>query len=101
MEIPDAVHHHGVVVVVMGPDPAQQRNRKEAINPGAMQGLHWHPGESEVGRTGGVKGGDLQAIAKGVVGGGYLPDSLNRATTKWIHRLNNVEYLQWHWVKIF
>ena len=85
MEIPDAVHHHGVVVLVMGPDPAQQRNRKEAINPGAMQGLHWHLGEGEVGRTGGVKGGDLQGIAQGVVGGGYLPDSLNRATTEWIH----------------
>jgi hypothetical protein len=61
-----------------------------------MQGLDWHPGEGEVGRTGGVKGGDLQGIAKGVVGGGYLPDSLYWATTKWIHGLNNVEYLQWH-----
>jgi hypothetical protein len=66
-----------------------------------MQGLHFHPGEGEVGRAGGVKGGNLQGIAEGVVGGGYLPDSLNRATTQWIHGLNNVEYLQWHWVKIF
>jgi hypothetical protein len=24
MEIPDAVHYHGIVIVVMGPDPAQQ-----------------------------------------------------------------------------
>jgi hypothetical protein len=69
----------------MGPNPAQQRKGKETINPGTMQGHHGHPREGEVGRTGGVEGGDLQGIAAGVVGGGYLPDSLNRATTQWIH----------------
>jgi hypothetical protein len=91
MEIPDTIHHHGVVIVVMSPNPAQEGKGKKAINPGAAQGLDGHFGEGEVGRTGGVEGGDLQGIAEGMMGGGYLPDRLNRSTTDWIYGLNDVE----------
>jgi hypothetical protein len=70
MEIPDAVHHHGVVVVVMGPDPEQEGKGKEAIYPGAAEGLHRHPGKGEIGSAGGIEGCDVEGIAEGVVGGG-------------------------------
>lgn len=59
MEAPDAVDHNGVVVVVMGPDPAQEGKGKDAINPGEAQGLDGHLREGEVGRTG---GGSREAI---------------------------------------
>ena len=36
MEVPDAVDHNGIVVVVMGPNPAQEGKGKKAIEPGEM-----------------------------------------------------------------
>jgi hypothetical protein len=78
-------------MVVMDPKPTQERKGKKAINPGAAQGLDGHLGDREIGRTGGVEGGDLQGIAEGMMGGGYLPDRLNWATTDWIYGLNDVE----------
>jgi hypothetical protein len=91
MQIPDAVHHHGIVVVVIVPNPAQKGKGKESIDPGATQGLHGHLGKCEVGRTGRVERSNLQGITEGMVGCSSLPDSLNRATTHWINGLNNVE----------
>ena len=91
MEMPDAIDHHGVVMVVMGPNPAQEGKGEKVINPGAAQGLYRHLREGKIGRTRGVEASDLQSIAKSFVGGGSLPDPFNRATTDWIHRLNDVE----------
>jgi hypothetical protein len=46
MEIPDAVHHHGVELVAMGPNPTQEGKGNEAINPRAARGSTGTPGKA-------------------------------------------------------
>jgi hypothetical protein len=101
MEIPDAVHHHGVKMMTMGPDPEEQGKGKKAINPGAAKSFYGNVGEAEIRSTGWVEGGNLQYIAKDVVGRSSLPNPLNRATNHWIHGLNDMKNPQRHGMRAF
>jgi hypothetical protein len=45
MEIPDAIYDHGVELVAMGPNPAQEGKGEEAVCRGPTKGLHGYPGK--------------------------------------------------------
>jgi hypothetical protein len=96
MEIPDAVHHHGVELVAMGPNPAQEGKGKDSIDPGAALGLHRHPGKGEVGGAGEIEGGDLHQVAELAVAVGRLTDAFDGATPRGVHGLNHVQNPQRH-----